>query len=191
MSMISNQVDILREKADMFRRYKCAHPNIIEYLEQAADIIGALSVKLSVANMERSERFYNGTDLISKNKLLDDIKQKLPPERFGERCDALDVLYAVQQVINEQKDRYYGGGWIPVTERLPEMTSTVLIQLKKAGYGITGDDGNTFDISYLRNGKKWVSSDGVYMLNEVIAWKPIQSYNEDTASVEEKAEVEE
>ena len=41
-------------------------------------------------------------DLISKSALLKKIKDKVYPEKFGERCNALDVIYAVLQVIEEQ-----------------------------------------------------------------------------------------
>lgn len=46
------------------------------------------------------------SDLISRSTLLEELKEKVYPEKFGERCNALDVIYAVLQVINEQPVSY-------------------------------------------------------------------------------------
>lgn len=34
-------------------------------------------------------------DLISRSRLIETLKEKAYPERFGERCNALDIIYAV------------------------------------------------------------------------------------------------
>lgn len=41
-------------------------------------------------------------DLISRKALLKSLEGKVYPEKFGERCNALDVINAVLQVIAEQ-----------------------------------------------------------------------------------------
>ena len=55
--------------------------------------------------------------MIDEKKLIAEIREKIIPEKFGERCNALDVIYAVLRVIDEQPKV---GEWIPVEERLPE-----------------------------------------------------------------------
>ena len=40
--------------------------------------------------------------MIDEKKLIEEIREKIIPEKFGERCNALDVIYAVLQVIEEQ-----------------------------------------------------------------------------------------
>lgn len=45
-------------------------------------------------------------DLISKGTLLEELKEKIYLEKFGERCNPLDVVYAVLQVIEEQPTAY-------------------------------------------------------------------------------------
>ena len=53
--------------------------------------------------------------MIDEKKLIEDLKAKIYPERFGERCNAMDVISGVLQVIFEQPKT----DWIPCEERLP------------------------------------------------------------------------
>lgn len=72
-------------------------------------------------------------------------------------------------------------GWILCsTGNMPDMGSTVLIQLKSERDGITGDEDRTFDISFIRSkdNNEWVCSTGKYALKSVKAWKPIKAYHE-------------
>lgn len=55
--------------------------------------------------------------MIDEKKLIAEIREKIIPEKFGERCNALDVIYAVLRVIDEQPKV---AEWIPCWERLPE-----------------------------------------------------------------------
>ena len=55
--------------------------------------------------------------MIDEMKLIENLKQKIAPERFGERCNAMDVISGVLQVIDEQPQ---ADKWIPCSERLPE-----------------------------------------------------------------------
>lgn len=49
--------------------------------------------------------------MIDEKKLIEDLKAKIYPERFGERCNAMDVISGVLQVISEQPKT----DWIPYT----------------------------------------------------------------------------
>ena len=51
--------------------------------------------------------------MIDEKKLIEDLKEKIYPERFGERCNAMDVINGVLQVISEQPKT----DWIPFEQR--------------------------------------------------------------------------
>lgn len=55
--------------------------------------------------------------MIDEKKLKKELREKIYPEKFGERCNSLDVIYAILQVIDEQPKV---GEWIPCSERLPK-----------------------------------------------------------------------
>lgn len=59
MSMISEQVADLREKAQIFEDSGCATNGIVKTFREAADTIEELSAKLADVNMERSTAYYN------------------------------------------------------------------------------------------------------------------------------------
>ena len=61
--------------------------------------------------------------MIDEKKLIEDLKEKIAPERFGERCNAMDVINGVLQVISEQPKT----DWIPCEERLPSESGTYLV----------------------------------------------------------------
>lgn len=67
MSMISEQVKNIREVAKSHRPY--VPSAITEALTEAADTIEALSAKLGVANMERSDRYYGGGWIACEDRL--------------------------------------------------------------------------------------------------------------------------
>uniref|UniRef100_UPI00402A93A8 Lar family restriction alleviation protein n=1 Tax=[Ruminococcus] torques TaxID=33039 RepID=UPI00402A93A8 len=56
--------------------------------------------------------------MIDEKKLIAEIREKIYPEKFGERCNSLDVIYAILQLIDEQPKV---NEWIPCSERLPEV----------------------------------------------------------------------
>lgn len=45
-------------------------------------------------------------DLISRSVLLKALEEKVYPEKYGEKCNALDVINGVLQVIGEQPTAY-------------------------------------------------------------------------------------
>ena len=59
MSVISEQVADLREKAQIFEDSGCATNGIVKTFREAADTIENLSAKLADVNMERSTAYYN------------------------------------------------------------------------------------------------------------------------------------
>lgn len=111
MSMISEQIKQLKEEAKYLE--KDQEKRLASILRQAADTIEALSAKLTVANMERS-------------------------------------------------DRYYGGGWIACSHKLPN---------EKGKYWITyfWSGKECVEISNFENGKFDFS---VNVKTDVVAWKP-------------------
>lgn len=66
-------------------------------------------------------------DLISRSTLLKTLEEKVYPEKYGEKCNALDVINGVLQVIGGQPtaydvdkvverlkkefEKYYGNQW--------------------------------------------------------------------------------
>lgn len=96
--------------------------------------------------------------MIDEKKLIAEIREKIIPEKFGERCNALDVIYAVLRVIDEQPKV---GEWIPVEERLPEEVRAV---------EVTMHDGSRAIGHYYKRLEAWFDSinDGAI---DVIAWK--------------------
>lgn len=54
--------------------------------------------------------------------------EKRAKELLKEAADTIESLSAKLAAVNmEQSDRYYGGGWIPCEDRLPEIRNPVLI----------------------------------------------------------------
>lgn len=96
--------------------------------------------------------------MIDEKKLIAEIREKIIPEKFGERCNALDVIYAVLRVIDEQPKV---GEWIPVEERLPKEARAV---------EVTMYDGNRAIGHFYNRLGAWFDSinDGAI---DVIAWK--------------------
>lgn len=71
--------------------------------------------------------------MIDEKKLKKELREKIYPEKFGERCNSLDVIYAILQVIDEQPKV---NEWIPCSERLPdeEARQYILNNLDGIGY---------------------------------------------------------
>lgn len=72
-------------------------------------------------------------DLISRKALLEQIKKKIYPEKFGVRVNALDVIGAFLQVIDE----------MPVAYNV----KNVIKQLEGEEFLTTNDDGETDNLS--------------------------------------------
>lgn len=71
--------------------------------------------------------------MIDEKKLIREMREKIRPERFGERCNPLDVIYGMLQLIDEQPKV---NEWIPCSERLPdeEARQYILNNLDGIGY---------------------------------------------------------
>ena len=78
MSMISEQIKRLREKADTFERPGSAVDGIVKEFRQAADTIEELSAKLQAANMDRSSQYYNGGWIPVSERFPEFTINKLP-----------------------------------------------------------------------------------------------------------------
>ncbi len=72
-------------------------------------------------------------DLISRKALLKQIKEKIYPEKFGIRVNALDVIGAFLQVIDEMPIAY--------------SVNSVIKRLEGEEFLTTNDDGETDSLS--------------------------------------------
>ena len=117
--------------------------------------------------------------MIDEKKLIEDLKEKIAPERFGERCNAMDVINGVLQVISEQPKT----DWIPCKAKLPPMpkenplfeNKPIEIYLVSLGY-------EDYPIRAFWNGKNF--TDGWSKLN-VEAWMNLpQPYKKEGAENE-------
>lgn len=95
--------------------------------------------------------------MIDEKRLIEDIGEKIRPEDFGEKCNAINVIHAVMQVINEQPKI---GEWVPCSERLPDSEG---VTLTTAEYGsLRHVDVAEYDI----HSNKWDE----YPSENIIAW---------------------
>ena len=94
--------------------------------------------------------------MIDEKKLITDIREKIIPEKFGERCNALDVIYAVLQVIDERPKIEE---WIPCDVGTPEYNEDVEVTTKNGER----------QIGHYAGGCWYDSINGDYI--QVIAWK--------------------
>ena len=104
------------------------------------------------------ERYYRYLDDSNLPCMFDksDIEEK--------RVDTIkEMLEIVQEVAEE-----YNGGWIPCSEKLPELRKDVLITVKYTGFmGMYG--------YWIRTGHMEAENDwwGDCAVGEVIAWQPL------------------
>lgn len=87
MSMLSEQVKILRKVCMDYLDYGTRR-----LILDSADTIEALSTKVAAANMERSERYYNGGWIDFNDKLPND-KQKVLISKDKETLEDLFEFY--------------------------------------------------------------------------------------------------
>lgn len=135
MSMISEQVNELREYADGYKKSDFGVDGIVKLLYQAADTIEALSAKLKTANEELEElKVVNAerTRTRSSNEILKEIREKAQElsskhwvydERHligkGIQCMCIQA----ENIINANMERSAedcGVWWITASERMPE-----------------------------------------------------------------------
>ena len=98
-------------------------------------------------------------------------------------ADTIEELSAkLHKSQMERSSQYYNGGWIPVSERLPDKLNDVLVAFYDAPeeYDVAYMR-KTFNATYKANGaeNEWVSAMGetTYADYEVSAWMPIPTYN--------------
>lgn len=119
MSMISEQVKELELFA---RKSKELGRRIDEKIfREAARTIKELSAKLAAANMERSERYYNGADLIDRKCLIDRLQKCMD---VSDNSNFTNGLLSAIDITNQQKSEC--SGWILCEDRLPEEGQKVL-----------------------------------------------------------------
>lgn len=95
--------------------------------------------------------------MIDEKKLIAEIRGKIYPEKFGERCNSLDVIYAILQLIDEQPKV---DEWISCNERLPRFVDFDV--------EVTTKDGERY-IGHYAGGCWYDSINGDYI--QVKAWK--------------------
>ena len=102
--------------------------------------------------------------MIDEKKLIEDIRKKIIPENFGERCDPLDVIYGILQVIDEQpKDE-----WTPCSEGLPKKSGHYIATISDNGSLYVADRWFVHKEDYDLDKSEWRELvDG----EEVMAWK--------------------
>lgn len=182
---ISEQVKELREYADILEpdAYFDDGARMISVLSKAADTIEALSAKLAANETDGKEGDYI---LCADCKNFIVLPNGLRGSKRGycELRNHNDVRRGKEKACkhfsaNMERSEDFGG-WIPCnTEKMPHGGSSVLIRLKSTKDGITGDDDRTYDISFLRTtDNEWVSTQGTYPFDAVLAWKPIEPYHE-------------
>lgn len=178
---INEQVKELRELADISGSYG----EMI--IKQAINTIEDLSSKLSVKNMEWSERYY-GSDVLSK--VIAELDERIAGQlsmtglgdvtcRYGYR-KSLEAYQQskmiVEQTIKEYKEKQSvadcGGRWIPCSEKLPEKHTDVLVAFSH--------DDDTVIAWYSKVKKQWKnSSTGNVIKAKVVAWQPLpEPYHE-------------
>ncbi len=91
-------------------------------------------------------------------------------------ADAIEALSAKLAAVNmERSDRYYGGGWIPCKDRLPEDGVDVLVWFEYFRYGEYNRLFQTKGISHTFDGKwsGFVNGSSGWNQLKIIAWQPM------------------
>lgn len=182
MSMISEQVIKLRDCVRRFRNFETVTTEeMLSLIGQAADTIETMSAKLASANMARSEWYrkikwilmllragqkeaHEKADGLEKG---DNMKSFFTGKEAG-ICKAIDLIENDEQWKNEK--RYYGGGWIPCSERLPEKDCNALVQLSEKFKNIVFENG--FVLACYDKSNGWILNSHIDVENtDVIAWQ--------------------
>lgn len=88
-------------------------------------------------------------------------------------ADTIEELSAKLVAANmERSSAYYGGEWIPCSERLPEEKINPITSDYQE-YCVTFSDGEIFDIRHYKFGKGHWWNYGKKMDKYVIAWQPL------------------
>lgn len=117
--------------------------------------------------------------MIDEKKLIEDVKAKIYPEKFGERSNATDVISGVLQVISEQPKT----DWIPCEAELPpKPKENPLYENKPLQVYLVSVKSGEEPFRAFWNGKNF--TDGWSKL-DVEAWMPLpQPYKKEGAESE-------
>ena len=135
--------------------------NVFDWKEECFEIVN------QVAEEYTSTEHINCStdDLISRSVLIEKLKKwKFANEERGYDT-AKDLVQEMIDLVKEQSSGAANDGWIPCSERLPELETEVLV-CNKFGV-ITTASLSKPDIN-------WEDGDG-YMLLYIIAWQPLPS----------------
>ena len=100
--------------------------------------------------------------MIDEKKLKKELREKICPEKFGERCNSLEVIYAILQLIDEQLKV---GEWIPCSERLPEKSGDCQVTIKDGEYYVC-----PFYLYF--DGQYWKYSGNDFICHyKILAWR--------------------
>ena len=93
-------------------------------------------------------------------------------EVLNEAADVIEELSAKLQAVNmERSSQYYNGGWIPVSERLPEETGWYIVTFRVYGGGYA-----VCELSYRKPENYWTDKDifkKALSNDEILAWMPL------------------
>ena len=106
--------------------------------------------------------------MIDEKLLIENIQQKISPERYGRVCNPLDVIYGVLQVIDEQPKV---GEWIPCSERLPAYDYDYFNEYGEDREYIVMIKRATAPTNLYFDGNEWY--DDIYRGYKVVAWQPL------------------
>lgn len=161
MSMISEQINKLREAVKSYRPYVPYY--VIGLLHNAADTIESLSAKLEKANKEL-ERWHT-------DKVNDKIKNPFAwtSTLCCHNCDHKDEYIEELEASDiERSAEDCGGGWILCSERMPEENEEVICCFKSGVVKALV----LFNCKF--HGKVYA-----YEKSDIIAWQPLpEPYHE-------------
>ncbi len=103
--------------------------------------------------------------MIDENKLIERLQEYIISSTSGDFAHGL--VTAVYVTMNQPKI----GGWIPCSERLPEVEQTVLLSLRSLDVSV-GFRANT-------DGYFYTEGEGYVLYENVLAWQPLpEAYHE-------------
>lgn len=101
---------------------------------------------------------------------IEELKEMLVQDNCIGACEPTDCvrcgIIKAEKIVQEVAEEYHGG-WIPVSERLPEPTRPVLVTIKNW----------TNEKLFVRQGRfhinHWRTDEGILKNSAVIAWMPL------------------
>lgn len=111
---------------------------------------------------------------------IDNIKNYINsnPDADTEECEKnISVLTNTINALEEYKK--YRGGWIPVSERLPDEAFGCLVTVMDCEPSTYAEFENILPYFVGYDGRGWIDADGEEIPFEVIAWQPLpEAYKE-------------